>query len=184
MAAMIRVVADKGYPEISVSDVVAAAGVSKSTFYQHFDGKQACYLATFDECLTALVSRMRSAADGARSRDPIESTIGAYFATLEAHPAATRFCLVDVYAAGPDAVRRRVEGHEIFVDDFLDLADRGRQPDGRAGPYRFTVRAVVAGVSAIVTNHVAVHGVSGLSELASPVAAFVRASLVADGASA
>ena len=45
--AMARAVAAKGYAKVTVADVVALAGVSRRTFYEHFADKEQCFLATY-----------------------------------------------------------------------------------------------------------------------------------------
>jgi AcrR family transcriptional regulator len=46
--AMIEAVAEHGYERTSVKRVVGLAGVSRRCFYEQFDNKQDCFLATFD----------------------------------------------------------------------------------------------------------------------------------------
>jgi AcrR family transcriptional regulator len=54
-------VSAKGYAKTTIGDVCAAAGVSRSTFYEHFTDKEACYLA----CYEAGSDRHRDALDEA-----------------------------------------------------------------------------------------------------------------------
>jgi AcrR family transcriptional regulator len=46
--AMIEAVAQSGYEDTSVKQVIALAGVSRRSFYEQFANKQECFLATFD----------------------------------------------------------------------------------------------------------------------------------------
>ncbi|MQA94021.1 MAG: TetR family transcriptional regulator [Streptosporangiales bacterium] len=46
MAGAIR---ERGYRDTSIADVVRHAGTSKRTFYQHFEGKQECFVALQEE---------------------------------------------------------------------------------------------------------------------------------------
>src|SRR4051794_24535271 len=48
LAAMATAVGEKGYAEVAVADVIARAGVSRKTFYEHFENKQQCFLAAYD----------------------------------------------------------------------------------------------------------------------------------------
>jgi AcrR family transcriptional regulator len=43
--ALVDALAERGYGETSVQDVVARAGVSRATFYKHFQSKQEAFLA-------------------------------------------------------------------------------------------------------------------------------------------
>ena len=48
LAAMLRATAQLGYRELSVQDVLERAGVSRPTFYEHFENKEDCFLNAFD----------------------------------------------------------------------------------------------------------------------------------------
>jgi AcrR family transcriptional regulator len=54
LEAMARHVGERGYAEASVQDVVERAGVSSTTFYEHFSDKLDCFLQAYD----AVVRRM------------------------------------------------------------------------------------------------------------------------------
>src|SRR3954468_3366277 len=63
LAAMLRATAELGYREVSVQDVLERAGVSRPTFYEPFENKEACFLAAFDSAAARLRERLESAAD-------------------------------------------------------------------------------------------------------------------------
>jgi len=46
--AMIEAVHERGYPQTTVAHVIALAGVSRRAFYEQFDNKEECFLATYD----------------------------------------------------------------------------------------------------------------------------------------
>jgi AcrR family transcriptional regulator len=48
LAAMAQEVAAQGYRATTITEVVKAASVSTRDFYEHFDGKEECFLAAFD----------------------------------------------------------------------------------------------------------------------------------------
>ena len=45
---MIEAVSERGYPQTTVAHVIAYAGVSRRAFYEQFQNKEACFLATYD----------------------------------------------------------------------------------------------------------------------------------------
>src|SRR5215475_3199222 len=51
LAATVDVVAELGYPETRVVDVIKRAGVSRKTFYEFFDDREDCFLAAYDLAL-------------------------------------------------------------------------------------------------------------------------------------
>ena len=48
---MAQACAEKRYAEVSVADIVSRARVSRSTFYEIFPDKEACFLAAYDAIL-------------------------------------------------------------------------------------------------------------------------------------
>ena len=61
---MAQVVAEKGYPATTVADVVERAGVSRRTFYEQFQDKEACFLAAYDVGLAVVLGRIQAAVEG------------------------------------------------------------------------------------------------------------------------
>src|SRR3954453_20626074 len=64
--AMARAVAAKGYAKLTVSDVVALAGVSRRTFYEQFADKEECFLESYAAGAGAIIRR--GAGDHRRGR--------------------------------------------------------------------------------------------------------------------
>src|SRR5215217_5011341 len=42
-AAIIAATATKGYPATTVADLISLAGISRATFYEHFESKAECF---------------------------------------------------------------------------------------------------------------------------------------------
>src|SRR3954464_7125153 len=104
LAAMASAVGEKGYGAVAVADVIARAGVSRKTFYEHFDNKEECFLAAYaagvEPWLDAIDAAIRAAAAG----DPLaiaRAGTARYLETLAANPAFARTFLIEVLAAGP-----------------------------------------------------------------------------------
>ena len=57
-AGTIAAVSEYGYHETTITQIAAAAGVSRRTFYGYFDSKEECFLATFDQ----IAAHLREAA--------------------------------------------------------------------------------------------------------------------------
>ena len=103
--AMACVVAQKGYGAASVADVIATAGVSRKTFYVHFRDKLDCFLAAYGVGVDVLLATVRGAGEG--ETDPFAVTrvrTRAYLQTLAAEPDFARTFLLEVSAAGPQAI--------------------------------------------------------------------------------
>jgi AcrR family transcriptional regulator len=107
---MVAVVAERGYGETRVVDVIEVAGVSRKTFYQHFDGKENCFLTTYDTLFAHLYGEMSDSFESLPGAPWVERATAALRALLEqlaAHPSGAQFAIVEVLAAGPKALARR-----------------------------------------------------------------------------
>jgi TetR/AcrR family transcriptional regulator len=101
--AMVEAVAAHGYGATSVKQVITLAGVSRRAFYEQFDNKQECFLATLE-----LLSRTAGerVANAFRSADGgIEERMGAALATfaelIASNPKSAHMAVLDAPAAGP-----------------------------------------------------------------------------------
>src|SRR3954462_14268125 len=95
--ALAESVAAKGYAGTTVGDVVAGAGVSRKTFYEHFSDKEDCFLAAFDSGVDALLDAIAAAEpDDATRIGIVRARVRAYLVTLAARPAFARAFLIEV----------------------------------------------------------------------------------------
>lgn len=165
--AMIDAVAAKGYAKVTVADVLRGAGVSRETFYEHFEsGREQCFLEALEAADRHLAAEL-SDAFGA-GREPVRSVgavLGAYLDALAADPAAARVFLIDVYAAGEAAIARRVAVNARFVDLVARFAGTGGVQQ------RLRCEAFVGALSSMVTMRVARGETASLPELQEPMTA-------------
>ena len=68
LEAVTEVVAERGYEGASVAHVIAAAGVSRKTFYEHFADKEACFLAAYDVLSSRLLRALGRVGSASRTR--------------------------------------------------------------------------------------------------------------------
>lgn len=84
--AALRLFAERGFAGTSISDIAAAAAVTRPVIYDHFGSKEGVYLACLRRARAELDRELLSA--GAVEAEPLEriaSTIDAYFAFVERH---------------------------------------------------------------------------------------------------
>jgi AcrR family transcriptional regulator len=116
LKAMADLVAEQGYASTTVADVIARAGVSRRTFYEHFADKRDCFFCAWDTSVRVLVDDIVQAAGSARDwRERLEAGLDVYLHSLVREPGIARSLTVDALAAGPGAVERRREVHDRFV---------------------------------------------------------------------
>jgi AcrR family transcriptional regulator len=149
LEATMAIVAEKGYAATTVADLTKRAGISRTTFYELFEDKEACFLAAYDNAVDVLVRRI-SVAYEAQERWPDRARAGlaTLLEALAADPAQARLALVDVTAAGPAAQRRfraAVQRLTPFFDEGRDFAPGGRNLP--ANTSRMAAGAVVGLIS-------------------------------------
>ncbi|MHB8235694.1 MAG: TetR/AcrR family transcriptional regulator, partial [Solirubrobacteraceae bacterium] len=107
IAGMVAAANAKGYAGASVSEVIAAARVSRPTFYDYFLDRDDCFLATLKHAQHKLaVSVEQHVRDGAPEQ-ALGSAVGALVEFAQAEPAVARFLFYEVLAAGPRALQAR-----------------------------------------------------------------------------
>jgi AcrR family transcriptional regulator len=58
-----------GYEDTKITDIVELSGVSRATFYEHFQGKEPCFAAAYEDGVERLVTAVEAAAQGERGRE-------------------------------------------------------------------------------------------------------------------
>lgn len=106
--AAIEVVGTKGYAASTIGDIIRAARVSRSTFYEQFSDKEECFIAAYEQSARAHLGLVLDAAKhavGAIQR--VQGGVRAYLEVLGNEPAYAHASLVEVLAAGPSAAATR-----------------------------------------------------------------------------
>lgn len=145
---MARTVARQGYAATPVADVLAAAGVSRRTFYEQFADKQDCFIVAYDAIVALCAERLAAAYDrGADWEDGIALAYDALLGTLAAEPDFAHLAVVDVLAAGPVALARReatLQRLARFLSRTRERTETAVRPPARVG------QAIVGGIHELV----------------------------------
>jgi AcrR family transcriptional regulator len=150
--AMIEVVAERGYPETRVVDVIGSAGVSRKTFYELFESKEDCFLAAYDTLLESLLGSATVGFESAPTAPWAKRLAAGLTALLEhlaAHPDEARFAVVEVLAAGPKALSRR----DAALRKFTGFIDAGRAETAVELP-EITSLSLVGGVNELIYSEI------------------------------
>ncbi len=162
LRAMTVEVAQRGYAATTAAGVYQRAGVSSRAFYENFSSLHDCFLAAYEANVAILQSRLGSVSDG---RDPplqrLVALLDAYLSTITQEPDLARIFLVEVYAAGGEALAHRLAVHQRFVETVIDaLAD-----EKLSEADHFAVEILVAAVTFQATMHVIAQEHGDLREL-------------------
>jgi AcrR family transcriptional regulator len=134
LEAMREAIADHGYADASVADVIKRAGVSRKTFYAQFTAKEDCFLAIYDDQMGRLQAVTRDAFDAQDEWVPsLRAGLTALLNALAYDDAVARLCFVDVLAAGPQAAAARNESMRE-LEAILELGQGGEATAGDGAP--------------------------------------------------
>jgi AcrR family transcriptional regulator len=172
-------VAAKGYAETTVADVIALAGVSRRTFYEHFSDKEECFLVAYDVGSQATYDAMVQAAEGrAGWREILDAVFTTWLEFLDADLSFTRAYLVEFWAAGDAARERWMRRRDRTGGLLKTLHEMARKEDPRIVPVSDTVvAAVVGGVNRVLISHVLENRPEPLTELKPDLVRFIKMSL-------
>jgi len=130
LVAMAEVVAKRGYQGTTIEHIVKRAGVSRATFYEHFENREDCLLAGFADAAVELQSRMEAAAaEAAAWPERVRAALAAFLDYSAANPAIARTCIVESVTAGPVAM----EHYERALKTFVPLFRQGRDVEKATG---------------------------------------------------
>lgn len=181
--AVARGVAERGYGAATVADVIALAGVSRRTFYEHFPGLEDCFLAAYEDGMRSLFAAIRSALAGVPRDDLALRTrvaIDAYLAAMASVPAAAWSFTVEVLGAGRPALDRRDWVMAQWVEQWRAFHQRRRQLEPGLGDVSDAqLLALVGGMEELVRDHLRRHGAQSLPQLGPALGAFAASVMVA-----
>ena len=143
LEAMVQVVAEKGYAAATVADAVRVAKVSRGTFYELFESKQACLIEAYRLGVEVLGQRVADAVAEARSgEDEIRLGMRAYLRALNDEPRFARVHLLEWDALGRE--------REAAIAHFARRYGKSFEKTGRPVPPDDALFVLSAGIDQIV----------------------------------
>jgi len=149
------VMASKGYAEATVSDIVAAAAISREVFYAHFSNKQDAFLAA-QQYVTQHILEACTAAyfSGSTWPERVWSCLEALIGLLVSNPELAHLRLVECYAAGPAAIEQTEQlkrAARIFLQEGFNTIP------GQSSVPPLATDAIAGAVFEVLYAHIA-HG--------------------------
>jgi AcrR family transcriptional regulator len=143
-AAMTELVYEHGYAKVGVRDLIKRAHVSKPTFYKLFEGKEDCFVRTYDEVATAAVQWVSTSTAACTEVEALATRgVDTFSIALAERPQAATLALLEPLSVGQVA-RRRMRQTEV---EFARLTrDRFREAGGYQLPPA-VVLGIVAGMA-------------------------------------
>jgi AcrR family transcriptional regulator len=144
----VQLVMEDGYGQMSVARVITRAGVSRRTFYEVFEDREACFLAAFDQA----VAQLRALAVEAWERETlwrrqVRASLSALLVSLDEQPAVGSLVIVEALGAGSRVLAHRAR----LLSELAGAVDMGRSPaGGRRQPSTLTAEGLVGAVLGVI----------------------------------
>ncbi len=160
LRALAAVVAEKGYPDTTVAEVVERASTSQRTFYEHFKNKEDAIVAALDSgsahMLAAALPAFRRAPDWPHA---VHDTQEAMFAFGAEEPEYARMGGVEMYAAG----KRALDQREVVTEGMEGLLAPGYELKPETPP--IAAEAIGGALYSLLYDHVNKKGPETLPDL-------------------
>jgi AcrR family transcriptional regulator len=166
-AAMVELIAAKGYPSVRISDLSRLAHVSPPTLYELYRDKEQLFLATYEDLSRRVVETALSAFAAAETPvRRLEGSLRAFSELAVADPVGVSLVVLGAYGAGARALEHRRRALEL-LESALHRARGGTGPV-QAGD--LTSKAIVGGIREVTSNRLRAGRPGALGELAGTLA--------------
>jgi AcrR family transcriptional regulator len=128
-------IAEDGYPGTTVADIVRRARTSRRTFYEHFDSREACFVALLTDANAEQVRQISAAVDAhAPWQSQVRQAIEAWISAGESRSSLMLSWIRDVPSLGDAARRLHRDAMENFIEMVQALGDTGEFRAAGVGP--------------------------------------------------
>jgi AcrR family transcriptional regulator len=145
---MVRVGSRLGYAGASVAEVIAVAGVSRATFYEHFRNRHECFVAAYRSRAEPVEAALGTWAPQPRS-DGLRELLTQLLEACESDPATARFLMIDSRALAATLWQRLALQGLAEAALLRCLSERGGS--GR-GQLQAPAQALLGGVEEVVAR--------------------------------
>lgn len=143
-----RGMAEHGYADLTVERILKEAGVSRTTFYEHFDNKRDCVLVAHEVAFDRLAAGLqRACAEEDKWSAKVFAAVSAAVDYATAVPEEAQLLVLDAVGTEPLLARRAVAS----TDSLVDLLRGGRDLSERAAELPdLTERALIGAMTSVI----------------------------------
>ncbi len=121
---------EHGYPHTTVSQITSRVRISRRTFYQLFENREACLMAIFEDVMGAIEQELVAAnLEGLAWRERVRGGLWVILSFLDREPALARVCVIQTLRGGAGVLERR----EVVLARLAGVLDEGRGTHSRGG---------------------------------------------------
>jgi AcrR family transcriptional regulator len=139
-------IAQVGYRNTTVADIVRRARTSRRTFYEHFADKEACFVALLTNANAEMIRQITAAVDPAAPwQAQVRQAVEAWVASAQSRPALTVSWIRDVPALGQAARQLQRDMMDSFIVMIQTLCDTDEWRARGAGPVPRPLAVILLG---------------------------------------
>lgn len=169
LAAMVDLTYRRSAQSATVTEIVSSAGVSRRTFYELFEDRDACLLAAIEHALARARHRVLPAYQAESVWvDRVRSGLRELLAFFDEESKLAWLCTVQWVDAGPAALALRWETLEVLAQ----VVDGGREV-ARHQPPRLTAEGVLGGVTGVIHTRMLKPDAGSMLELLGPLMSII-----------
>jgi AcrR family transcriptional regulator len=146
----------EGYRATTVADVVRIARTSRRTFYEHFEDRDDCFVALFEEVAGIGAARVAAAVDPAGPwQAQVDAAVSAYVQHALSEATLMKSFVDELASVGPRGVAAHQRADDAFAALLVELVEAGRAATpGLMALSRDVALLLVAGTSELLTRAV------------------------------
>jgi AcrR family transcriptional regulator len=173
---MALAVGGKGYADTTIADIVAQAGVSRRTFYEHFATKAECFIALYEAANRNTLAVLRGAiGPGQDWQAQLDQALLAYLGAMAQNPDLLRSLSMEILGLGADGLAARRRVNQELCRFMLEVVNDGPGRPRKAPLTQDMAVAVIGGINELVLQAIEQGRAGRLAQLAGPAGELVRA---------
>ncbi|TVP56783.1 MAG: TetR/AcrR family transcriptional regulator [Halomonadaceae bacterium] len=168
LAGLAETLERKSFRQITLSDIAEAARVSRRTFYEHFQNKEACFLALCEDVGRHVMGAIQRAGTADKSwSEQVKWTTHAYLSVVEARPLLMKALYIELATLGEVGMNMRRQVVEQFARYLQGQIEMQRQRGEPVMSLSLPMGvAIVAGINELILYRLGGDQTRSLLELA------------------
>jgi AcrR family transcriptional regulator len=152
LAAVAELVAEQGYPSLTVSKITKLARVSRRTFYEQFEDREDCFLAAFNIVVDHLHRLIDQAVEPVAGwPQKVAVGLAEILSFFVSEPQLAKIAMVDALTAGPTVAER----YQEVVVGFGPFLRPGRKQHKAKGDLPdSTEDTIVGSIASVITREI------------------------------
>lgn len=171
LLATCELVAEGGLESAGVGQICKRASMSRRTFYELFEDREACLSAGFEQAISQIGQHVLPAYERELEwSDRLRAGLIALLRLFDSDPGLARLCVVESARAGATVLGRR----KLLIEELANAVDAGRSASSdKLAPSPVTAQGIVGGALSVLHTRLLDHDPRPLVGLASPLMAMI-----------